>query len=200
MYYRFRTSWIVALLLGAASAAQAAPEPAPADDRFAVLDADHDGRVSWEEFHAVNEGITRQGFDTIDANKDQYISADEWRAFSSDHGMGVAMPPVDSTLPARDAVPPSVPLVMPPAVPGAVAPSVGKTGEPAAPSGAKSPSAPAIPPAGKPLPPLIMPPTASGHAATPSVAAPTPPEAPSVPLITPPTPSAPSDGKHAEAR
>lgn len=92
----------LALTAGVPAATCAAPAPSgvsPTDIRFAALDGDGDGRVTWEEFHKANESIARQGFDIIDADKNGHISLEEWRAFAANHGMDIAMPSTGTTLP-----------------------------------------------------------------------------------------------------
>lgn len=160
---------------GAAHAADAVA------DRFAALDADHDGGVSWEEFHAVNENISRQGFDSIDSSGDERISLEEWRVFYAGHGMGVPAPSSRSTLPARSATPP---LVMPPPNPGtpeaSTVPASPETERPV------SPARPDVDPSTMdrktgPGIPIVMPPRAASEATIPEK-----PAGPLPPLVRPP--------------
>ena len=187
MRYPVHPLFVLACLLATAPAASAASGPELLPDngeaRFQALDADQDGRVSWDEFHRLNTSITRQGFDTIDSDKNGFLSLDEWKSFTLAHGMGVAMPSTSSSLPAREAVPPRMPLVMPPA--GAPAP-----GEPASPSPAMAPHP--LPPDGKPVPP---PPAAGAPHPVPSDGKPVPPslEGPEAGVSSPSAPVPPKE-------
>ncbi len=69
-----------------------------AADRFAALDGNADGKVTWEEFQAGLPGMKQAAFDKIDSNGDKTISLPEWDAFRKGHGsdgvgQGMAMPP-----------------------------------------------------------------------------------------------------------
>lgn len=199
----------LALAAGVPAAVCAAPAPSGvslADVRFAALDGDGDSRVTWEEFHTANASIARQGFDIIDADKNGDISLEEWRAFAANHGMDIAMPSTGTTLPARPVEPPvtpayghpSVPLVMPPADPGAPRPG-NAPNRSVQPVGPASPAAPGD--AGASSLPLVMPPVGNAAGGTPpTVTPPAAPSRPSLPLITPPTPSAPVAGTSSEVR
>ena len=152
------------------------PGADPVADRFAALDANGDQKVSWQEFHAINTNISREGFDSLDRNGDGDLSIQEWRDFSSGHGMRSSQ----STLPARPA---QSPLIMPPA-----SPSVPRT--PAMPPAVSEPEAPRTPHIGTPEAkkdggstlPLITPP----HQSSGMGRAVTAPAGPRPPLITPP--------------
>lgn len=114
------------------SASQAMPgaqgraeRPSDPGERFALIDADHDGKLSWEEFSAARPNINRNAFDTIDANGDGGICLDEWKAFSAGHGASMKSPDMSGMMKsmrgAGDGAAPapagsgSMPLVMPPA-------------------------------------------------------------------------------------
>lgn len=180
--------------LRAAPASSGTSGNALTDARFAALDGDGNGRVTWEEFHTTNPSISRQGFDLMDLNKNGELSLEEWRAFTANHGMNISMPSSSVTVPARpleppaipDAGEPSLPLIMPPAEPGGPADAAAEAGtsaSPAAPARVEEPSLP-----------LLMPPAASSGPAAPDVTSPAEPSPPAVPLITPPTPSEPDKG------
>ena len=199
----------LALTAGVPAATCAAPAPSgvsPTDIRFAALDGDGDGRVTWEEFHKANESIARQGFDIIDADKNGHISLEEWRAFAANHGMDIAMPSTGTTLPARPVEPPttpapghpSLPLVMPPAGPDEPRPG-NETNRPVQPADPAAPDAPGS--TGAQALPLIMPPAGNAAGVTPPpVTPPASPSRPGLPVITPPTPSAPAAGVSSEVR
>lgn len=79
-----------------------------ATDRFAEMDADKDGRVTWAEFEKAMPSMKKEAFDTIDANKDSAISREEWDGFRQNHGM-------KGSQPAQGAAPEQgKPLIMPP--------------------------------------------------------------------------------------
>jgi hypothetical protein len=60
-------------------------------DRYAVcfrsLDADADGRVTWQEFQAL-PGAERAVFDRADADAGGVLDHDEWHAFERAMGFG----------------------------------------------------------------------------------------------------------------
>lgn len=65
--------------------------------KFAQMDKNGDGSVSWEEFSAFYPQMHKAAFESIDASKDSLISLEEWQEFSSGHsrdraasGMGAA--------------------------------------------------------------------------------------------------------------
>ena len=60
--------------------------PAVAADGFGRLDADNDGKVTWEEFSAALPNMKKAAFETIDTDKDGVLTRAEWDAFASDHG------------------------------------------------------------------------------------------------------------------
>ena len=83
----------LALALSAASA-QAMPQmddkttaqAATPEQRFAAMDADGSGSVTWQEFSKARPNINENAFRSIDTDHDETISLDEWKAFSSLHG------------------------------------------------------------------------------------------------------------------
>lgn len=89
-------------------------------ERFAQMDADHDGNLTWEELSAARPNLNRNAFDTIDANRDGHICLDEWKAFSAGHGGSVNMPDMSGMMKAmrgagdNGASAQGMPLVMPP--------------------------------------------------------------------------------------
>ncbi len=90
------------------------PISAAADDRFAAMDTDRDGRISPEEFFAGAPGMKRPAFDIIDADKDGFISHAEWDAFMSRHNRPEGMGRTDAA--GAGASPPhSPPVLTPPA-------------------------------------------------------------------------------------
>ncbi|MCH5277989.1 MAG: EF-hand domain-containing protein [Desulfovibrionaceae bacterium] len=161
------------------------------DARFTALDADGNGRVTWEEFHKTNESISRQGFDLMDINKNGELSLEEWRAFAASHGMNISMPSSQVTVPARPLDPPvapnpgqpTLPLIMPPADPDS--PAAAESGAAASPEPAR---------VEKPSLPLLMPPAESTGPTPPGVTPPAGPSVPAVPLVTPPALSSPAKG------
>ena len=91
-------------------------------ERFRQMDADHDGKMSWEELSAARPNLNRNAFDTIDADHNGAISLDEWKAFSAGHGGAVSMPDMSEMMKAMrgagDGAASSsggMPLIMPPA-------------------------------------------------------------------------------------
>lgn len=197
MRYHFCILCAVALAAAFPATLRANPVSSDAaliDARFAALDGDGNGRVTWEEFHKANESISRQGFDIMDINKNGELSLEEWRAFSSNHGMGISMPPSKVTLPARPLEPPvtpnpgepSLPLIMPPADPGSPADAAVEASSP------PSPGAPAR--VEKPSLPLLMPPTESTGPTPPKLLSPDEPSPPVVPPVTPPASLSPAKG------
>ncbi len=172
--------------------------PALADERFNLLDINHDGQVTWEEFHEVNPNMPRVAFDNIDKGGKGYFEHSEWDTFVQSHGKsmgqgmgsGVAMPSTSETLPARDAMPP---VVMPPAKVGSAV--VPKAAAPGAPNAPATPAKTGSPQIAQPDLPLLMPPQGkTGQPVAPSVQSPATPaapakpgvDAPQMPLVMPP--------------
>ena len=58
---------------------------ASADDRFGKMDSDGNGQVSWEEFSKTFPSMKKLAFETIDKDKSEGISHDEWHAFQAGH-------------------------------------------------------------------------------------------------------------------
>lgn len=95
---------------GALFASVSAAMADPVLDRFHALDGNGDGQVSWEEFHAVSPNISRKGFDMMDSDGSGSLCESEWASFMSNHGMEVPASMKSMTMPARDAVPPPLPV------------------------------------------------------------------------------------------
>ena len=55
-------------------------------ERFAAMDGDADGRVSRQEFFKARPSFTEKAFELIDADHDGSVTKEEWAAFSSGHG------------------------------------------------------------------------------------------------------------------
>lgn len=135
----FRAAALVLALSLLPLSASAMPDaqdgtPARASDpaeRFAQMDADHDGNLTWEELSAARPNLNRNAFDTIDTNHDGYIRLDEWQAFSAGHGGSAGMPDMSSMMKAMRgagdagaaASSKGMPLVMPPAQSGGMTPA-----------------------------------------------------------------------------
>lgn len=66
-----------------------APRHATADDRFAAMDKDGDGRVVLEEFRAAYPGMSERAFVVIDSNGDGGIERAEWATFMQGHAAGM---------------------------------------------------------------------------------------------------------------
>lgn len=66
-----------------------APRHATADDRFAAMDKDGDGRVVLEEFRAAYPGMSERAFAVIDSNGDGGIERAEWATFMQGHAAGM---------------------------------------------------------------------------------------------------------------
>ena len=61
-------------------------------ERFRQMDADHDGKLTWEELSTARPNLSRNAFDIIDADRNGGISLEEWQAFSAGHGGSASMP------------------------------------------------------------------------------------------------------------
>lgn len=102
-------------------------------ERFAAMDIQTDGKVTWEEFSAARPNLNRHAFDMIDADHNASITLEEWKAFSSGHGGAVKAPDMSAMMkktmegisaPAENLIPDdhdhssspaaSMPLIMPP--------------------------------------------------------------------------------------
>ncbi len=102
----------------------AAPSVNPAE-RFNAMDADHDGKMTWNELSSARPNLNRNAFDTIDVDHNGFIDLEEWNVFSAGHGGSVSMPDMEGMMKAmREAGAPSsaagsnMPLIMPPASSG----------------------------------------------------------------------------------
>lgn len=107
-------------------------------ERFRQMDADHDGKLTWEELSAARPNLSRNAFDIIDADHNGGISLEEWQSFSSGHGGSAVMPDMSKMMEGmrgagdRASMPATgtgMPLVMPPAqkdAGAAQAPAAGK--------------------------------------------------------------------------
>ncbi len=73
-------------LLLACFAFPAQAMPGGMSGSFDKADANKDGFLNWEEFHAAFSSLKREAFDIIDANRDGRISKEEWNAFRVGHG------------------------------------------------------------------------------------------------------------------
>lgn len=120
MRLSFVASLSLAALLGlcAAGTAAAMPGMEAAQEKFAKMDADKDGKLSEAEFFAAYPKMQKAAFAAIDTDKDGFISDKEWNGFLLDHARGRAAMPADKGMPGS--MPPAaasgeVPLVMPPA-------------------------------------------------------------------------------------
>ena len=80
---------IAALIAGCSSKGKyhdtALPDPKPYNAVFENMDANKNGRVSWEEFKAYFPQAEPRVFSAIDLNKDGAIDPDEWHAFKVAH-------------------------------------------------------------------------------------------------------------------
>lgn len=101
-----RLVFLLALLLVPSLAAAGKPTPPPVDPRFAAMDADGNGIVTWEEFSAAMPQMRRAAFDSIDTDKNGDITRQEWDAFRASHGkngmhggMPGGMPPAPKAAP-----------------------------------------------------------------------------------------------------
>ncbi|WP_446423726.1 EF-hand domain-containing protein [Mailhella sp.] len=148
----------------------AAPSFTDPAERFAVMDTDKDGRISWKEFSTARPNLNENAFKSIDADSDGSISLDEWKAFSSGHDGMAKTPDMSSMMKAMggkgmapaigpNAIPSdddsaAMPLVMPPQ--GHSHPAPAGSSMPLI----TPPSAPAKADAASGSMPLIMPPKA----------------------------------------
>ena len=68
-----------------------------ADTKFGKMDTNGDDSVSWEEFSKTFPSMKKLAFETIDKDKSEGISHDEWHRFMAGHnkdgkkGMGGMM-------------------------------------------------------------------------------------------------------------
>ncbi len=137
-YWRAAALFLAIALASPAFAAPAGKTVRTSDpaERFAAMDASRDGKIAWEEFSSARPNLNRNAFDMIDADHDGGISLEEWKAFSSGHGGAVKSPAMSSMMkamgsmaaPAENLIPSdpetaapsgSMPLIMPPKAPAA---------------------------------------------------------------------------------
>ncbi len=59
-----------------------------AQDRFAMIDADKDGKIVVEEFMKAMPQMRQSAFDAIDSDKNAHIDRSEWDGFMKNHGKG----------------------------------------------------------------------------------------------------------------
>lgn len=96
-----------------------APRHATADDRFAAMDKNGDGRVVLEEFRAANPGMSERAFVVIDSNGDGGIERAEWATFMQGHAAGMRPDGMGGMRGAPDHAPrmnnmPGDPMIPPP--------------------------------------------------------------------------------------
>lgn len=101
-----------------------APDPAAgsgvpgrlaSSDAFAGMDADRNGVLNWDEFHAAFPNMRQAAFERIDANGDALIDRQEWEAFRLSHGKGgmAGRPGMKPTPPASSPSPDAAPRPTP---------------------------------------------------------------------------------------
>ena len=80
---------LIAILFGASftqhSHAQPLDYPSQKEGQFIFMmsDKNRDGYLSWAEVHAADKTLTQAEFNMIDANKDRYITMQEYLGFIS---------------------------------------------------------------------------------------------------------------------
>ena len=80
---------IAAVLCLWAASAQANPAADSSKvDKFALMDTDKDGKVTYEEFKAYYPNMREEAFAVIDKNGDKSINRIEWDEFVSNHSSG----------------------------------------------------------------------------------------------------------------
>jgi hypothetical protein len=65
------------------------------------MDADADGKVSWEEFSAAYPRMREAAFASIDSSGDGSLSLQEWLEFSAGHAADVARNQQETPEPGR---------------------------------------------------------------------------------------------------
>ncbi len=130
------------LLPQGADAAESPAGQSPAAERFRQLDKDSDGKVTWEELSAARPNLSRTAFDMIDSDHSGAVTLEEWEFFSSGHAGGSGMGPGMGGMDMRKMMqsmrgmggeaktpPPGMkmPLVMPPSASGGMPPSSPRT-------------------------------------------------------------------------
>lgn len=106
---------------GCAASDSGAPPPLEGQDKFTVMDADADGKVTLEEFTTANPNMNERAFVIIDRNGDKAIAPEEWAVFIETHGQGTGGRPMGApmnNIPGDPLIPPpdsdDLPLVRPP--------------------------------------------------------------------------------------
>ena len=56
-------------------------EIGPRQDQFIVADANHDGKLTWDEWNVPGSNRTKKQFDAADTNHDGFVSLEEARAY-----------------------------------------------------------------------------------------------------------------------
>lgn len=77
--------WSVAAQANPAASGNA---DAPKVDKFAQMDTNNDGKVSYEEFKAYFPDMREEAFVVIDKNGDKFIERVEWDEFVKNHSSG----------------------------------------------------------------------------------------------------------------
>jgi len=120
-YLSFAAAAVLCLWAAAAQAAPDATAQPQADkpDKFAMMDTNKDGKVTYEEFKACFPDMREEAFTVIDKNGDKVIDREEWDAFVKNHAsghmggmMGGNGMPGNATMPNPGSA--NMPLVMPP--------------------------------------------------------------------------------------
>ena len=76
------------LCLWAAPAQANPPAEGAKVDKFVLMDADKDGKVTYEEFKTYFPNMREEAFAVIDKNGDKAIDRAEWDEFVANHSSG----------------------------------------------------------------------------------------------------------------